>query len=243
MTTRQKIKLIKKHQYGGQVPTTSQGLEVPGLKKISDIPIPTYQEYYSPYYSPQPVQQTQSIIYQSTQPATQYSQKPTQQPVQSQPFTGNVPPAIQQLVSKAHEGKFYSPDKKRYLELGNNKYKHLCTSGPASFYKDALGIKLNGLWWDTGSPKTAHKTNITKAGFTEKWAGDGADVRNGNWKSAVRPGDIMVLFSSNSAHAEMWDGTKWISDTNQNKAWCYGKDNGRFGKRSAILYRNDKLWA
>lgn len=234
-----KPKLIKKHQQGSQLQTIASIQPDLGLQRISDIPIPTYSQQWQP-------------ISQFTSPQSVYPQPPQTYTVQTNPtvqtsqqsaFSGNIPVPIQKVLAKASEGKFYSPGRGKYLELGNNKYKHLCTSGPASFYKDALGIKLNGLWWDTGSPKTAHKTNITKAGFTEKWAGDGADVRNGNWKSAVRPGDIMVLFSSNSAHAEMWDGTKWISDTNQNKAWCYGKDNGRFGKRSAILYRNDKLWA
>lgn len=221
-------KLIPKHQTGGSA----------RLLTLNDIPIPTMQ-------TQQQYPQTQQVI---QQPTLQYnSNAPTtnlklQTPTLSAPFNGKIPAAIQKVINKANEGKFYSPGAGKYMSLGQDAYKHKCTSGPATFYKDSLGIKLNGLWWDTGSPKTAKKTNITKAGFSEKWSGDGNDVRNGNWKQVVRPGDIMVIFSSNSGHAQMWDGTKWISDTNQSKAWCYGKDNGRAGKRSAILYRNDSLW-
>ena len=158
----------------------------------------------------------------------------------------NITNSIQKVLDVAKLGKFYSTSLKKYLPLGENNYKQKCTSGPATFYKDALGIELNGLWWDTGSPKTAKHTNITKQGFSEKWSGSGQDVKNGNWKGVVKPGDIMVLFANGkhgpTAHAEMWDGQKWVSDTNQSKAWVYGNDNGRLGNRSAILYRNDSLW-
>ena len=148
-----------------------------------------------------------------------------------------------------------------YLELGTGKYKGKCTSGPATFYHDALGINLNGHWWKGGrSYYDAVGTNIDKVGFRKVWWGtkEQGSTRQGVEATGFKleKGDIMLNFVHNlpvsnshprvsgyengcSAHAQMWNGEQWVSDTYQgDRSWPYGKDSkGKFGNESCQIWR------
>lgn len=135
-----------------------------------------------------------------------------------------------------------------YIPLGKDLkgFKHKCTSGPATFYYDGSGgkIKLNGNWWDTGSPKTATGTNIDKVGFKCVWNGTSKEGYSTNTIKAtgfeLQPGDIMLNFGKGkngpSSHAQMWNGEEWISDTHQGqRSFVYR--GGRLDDKSSQIWR------
>lgn len=161
---------------------------------------------------------------------------------QSDKQSTDIKPKNKSIIDKAVEaskkGTFYSHSRGE-TKLGNNNYKGLCTSGPETFYR-AAGIELKGLWWNTGSPKTATGTKITNAGFKKVWNGSADAVKNGEFEP--KEGDILLSYGkhkdgSPTAHAQMWNGERWVSDTNQSSAWVYNKGGGRRGNDSAELYR------
>lgn len=145
-------------------------------------------------------------------------------------------------------GKFFSHSR-GWTDLGHNNYKKLCTSGPETFYREAgkkmgIDLDLKGLWWNTGHPRNATGTNITKKGFDEIWSGSADDVKEKKMQDNLHIGDIMLIYGNYkktgkpSAHAMMWNGENWVSDTVQDHAWVYGE--GRLGNRSAVIYRLNK---
>lgn len=193
----------------------------------------------------------------SESPALTASQMPTATPQAVSTSMGSVPSDL--AIAAAEDSKindhFYSDTYGREVYLDEeksnlrggvirtgetDKYKSLCTSGPAAFYRRVGGPELNGYWWDTGKPKTATSTRISERGFEEVWHGT-RESANANEFGTPLPGDIMVQFGTkssgeNSAHAQMWNGEHWVSDTIQtNNTFVYSK--GRMGDRSAILYR------
>lgn len=137
---------------------------------------------------------------------------------------------------------FDSDSRGKNTPLGKGEYKGLCTSGPKTYYNKA-GLKIeSGDFWDTGSPKTAKNTKLTKKGFKEVWTGSADDAKSGKFKDVLQPGDIILNYGTkrsgqNSAHAAIWDGNRWVSDTDQGTtAFVYPK--GRLGDRSAVLLRH-----
>lgn len=146
-----------------------------------------------------------------------------------------------------------------YIPLTTHpKYQGKCTSGPATFYHDALGINLNSHWWNTGKPYTATGTNIGQVGFKKVWWGDKEQgynkqaVENTGFK--LEKGDIMLNFvgglkvsnshpGGKSAHAQMWNGEQWVSDTYQgDRSWPYGSGSkGRLGNESCQIWRLDSV--
>ena len=165
-------------------------------------------------------------------------------------FQINPNEVAQKAVEASKAGKFYSDSRNKYIDLGKDNYKGLCTSGPATWYEEAglghLNLHDPNVWWNTGNPKTATDTNITEKGFSEIWSGSAEDAKANRMNDVLQPGDVLVSYGyhkkdgSPSAHAQMWDGEHWLSDTIQNSTFVYGS--GRMGDRSAVLYRygNDK---
>ena len=162
-----------------------------------------------------------------------------------------------------------------YIPISKTKYMGKCTSGPATFYYEGSDgkIRLNGNWWNTGSPYSATATNIYKQGFKKVWSGSRDQGKTTEAIKATgftpKPGDIMLNFvgglkvsdshkrwngsnwvstysnkseeyTGQSAHAQMYDGTQWISDKYQgNKCWPYGNAPGRLGSDSMQIWRYD----
>ena len=155
------------------------------------------------------------------------------------------------VVEASKRGVFYSSSSGGYIPLGKDLkgFMHKCTSGPATFYKDGSGgkIDLNGKWWNTGSPKTATGTNIDKEGFKLVWNGTHEQGWDTNSIKAtgfeLQPGDIMLNFgrtkNGSSSHAQMWNGEEWISDTHQGQRSFVYRGGGRLGDKSAQIWRYD----
>ena len=155
------------------------------------------------------------------------------------------------VIEASKRGVFYSDSSGGYIPLGADLsgFMHKCTSGPATFYDDGTGgkIKLNGKWWNTGSPKTATGTNIDKEGFKLVWNGtaeqgwDTSRIKATGFE--LQPGDIMLNFgrgkNGNSSHAQMWNGEEWISDTHQGQRSFVYRGGGRLGDKSAQIWRYD----
>ena len=136
-----------------------------------------------------------------------------------------------------------------YIPLGKdlNGFQHKCSSGPTTFYHDGSGGKINltGLWWNTGSPRTATGTHIDRAGFVPVWNGTREEGYNTasieKTKFKLEPGDIMLNFGkykngTPTSHAQMWNGEQWVSDTYQGqRSFVYRE--GRLGDISAQIWR------
>ncbi len=137
-----------------------------------------------------------------------------------------------------------------------NKYRGLCTAGPATFYEDA-GIKgIRHKFWEKG--KTYHNSTTSSlgdVGFKMVWHGTKEQGLTTDTLRAAgydpKPGDIMLLFAKGlkwsekhpggrSGHGEMWNGQQWVSDKYQGqRAWCYSGGEGRLGNYSCQVWRYD----
>ena len=152
-------------------------------------------------------------------------------------YTGPINNVAKSAVEASRSGTLDSKKLGNNYKLGRDSYQGACTSGPATWYRRA-GIELDGHWWNDDVSK-ATKTNITDVGFNEVWSGSADDVKQNRMANVLQPGDIMVEFGyhgrdgSPSSHAQMWDGSHWMSDTIQSNPWVYGKG-GRLGNRSEV---------
>ena len=124
--------------------------------------------------------------------------------------------------------------------VGSAAYKHVCTSGPTTWYGRA-GLRIS-FWNRTSPPPGPENCVLGNYGFKLIWSGDGNDAINylgAKPSMAVRPGDIVTLHPGHSMHAVMWTGYDWRSDCIQRECWCYGRSGlTRYGKKTVLLWRH-----